>query len=176
VLVDVAGLEADAQQASSLSIIHCQMAEASRLAIETADFVVRVIDATDDRPPLTLPREHQLTVRTKTDLRRVTNDRSIAVSAAKASGLDELRAALDAMAFPQLPSEAGSTLALNARHLAEIAAARDALARARGVIQQGPEFTAFELRTALDHLGRILGTVSPDDVLGRIFSSFCIGK
>jgi tRNA modification GTPase len=35
---------------------------------------------------------------------------------------------------------------------------------------------ALELREALDALGGVLGNVSPDDVLGRIFSTFCIGK
>jgi tRNA modification GTPase len=38
------------------------------------------------------------------------------------------------------------------------------------------ELLAAELRAALDSLGRILGIVSPDDILGLIFSKFCIGK
>jgi tRNA modification GTPase len=38
------------------------------------------------------------------------------------------------------------------------------------------ELIALELRDALDSLGRVLGQITPDDVLGRIFSSFCIGK
>jgi tRNA modification GTPase len=39
-----------------------------------------------------------------------------------------------------------------------------------------PEFVAADLRRALDLLGQITGTISPDEVLGRIFSQFCIGK
>ncbi|MEI8196507.1 MAG: hypothetical protein WCI73_11410, partial [Phycisphaerae bacterium] len=39
-----------------------------------------------------------------------------------------------------------------------------------------PELLASDLRHALDVLGQITGTISPDDILGRIFSSFCIGK
>ncbi|WP_166820599.1 tRNA modification GTPase [Thalassoroseus pseudoceratinae] len=42
--------------------------------------------------------------------------------------------------------------------------------------QAGEELIALEIRTALDHLGRILGTVYTDDILDRIFSKFCIGK
>jgi tRNA modification GTPase len=38
------------------------------------------------------------------------------------------------------------------------------------------EFLAADLREALDALGQILGAVTADDLLGRIFSSFCIGK
>jgi tRNA modification GTPase len=44
-------------------------------------------------------------------------------------------------------------------------------------IQSGAaELIAAELRQALDSLGQVLGDVSPDDILGRIFSTFCIGK
>lgn len=38
------------------------------------------------------------------------------------------------------------------------------------------EFTALELREALTHLGEITGAVDTEDVLGAIFSSFCLGK
>jgi tRNA modification GTPase len=40
----------------------------------------------------------------------------------------------------------------------------------------GAELIALELREALDALGRVLGSVTPEDLLGRIFSTFCIGK
>ncbi|HVS72219.1 MAG TPA: GTPase [Phycisphaerae bacterium] len=39
-----------------------------------------------------------------------------------------------------------------------------------------PELLASHLRHALDLLGQITGTISPDEILGRIFSTFCIGK
>jgi tRNA modification GTPase len=39
-----------------------------------------------------------------------------------------------------------------------------------------PELAAIELRTALDTLGRIVGTTDTEDILGEIFSRFCIGK
>jgi len=39
-----------------------------------------------------------------------------------------------------------------------------------------PEILAFELRTALDQLGEMVGAVYTDDLLDRIFSRFCIGK
>jgi len=42
--------------------------------------------------------------------------------------------------------------------------------------QESPEFTALELREALTHLGEITGAVDTEDVLGAIFSSFCLGK
>jgi tRNA modification GTPase len=51
------------------------------------------------------------------------------------------------------------------------------LNRARSIARNGAaELIALELREALDALGRVLGQVTPDDVLGRVFASFCIGK
>jgi tRNA modification GTPase len=80
---------------------------------------------------------------------------------------------LDTLAFgaAERPS-----LALNARHLRAIDDARAALRRTSDSATVGPELIALELRESLDVLGTILGQVSPDDVLGHIFSTFCIGK
>ena len=68
----------------------------------------------------------------------------------------------------------GEGVALTARHVQTISRAMEAIERARQPTQ--PELLAAELRLALDELGQVLGQVTPDDVLGRIFSSFCIGK
>jgi len=51
-----------------------------------------------------------------------------------------------------------------------------ALERAVEAVELGAEVVAMELREALDALGGVLGKMSPDDLLGRIFSEFCIGK
>jgi tRNA modification GTPase len=86
-----------------------------------------------------------------------------------------LRERLDALAFGSERSSA--TLALNARHRAAITEAQEALSRAGDAVDDaGVEIVAMELREALDALGRILGEVSPDDVLARVFANFCIGK
>jgi tRNA modification GTPase len=65
-----------------------------------------------------------------------------------------------------------------ARCRESLAAAMASLENARAAAQSGggDEIVALELREALEHLGRILGTVYTDDVLDRIFSRFCIGK
>ena len=143
--------------------------------MESADFVIHVKDLTDERPELVLSREADLRVRTKCDLSsgNATNA-SMLVSAASGSGLDELKRRMSALAFRADRSEG---LALNARHLDAITDARTALARAKIAVTGGrDEFIAFDLRESLNALGRILGAVSTDDLLGRIFSAFCIGK
>ena len=69
-------------------------------------------------------------------------------------------------------------IAVNARH-------RDCLGRvcrhsekAAEALESGesPEFVAIDLREALDALGNIVGKVGSEELLGEIFSSFCIGK
>jgi tRNA modification GTPase len=50
----------------------------------------------------------------------------------------------------------------------------EALASVDGGVQ--PEFVAIDLRGAADALGEIVGVVTTDDILDRIFSEFCIGK
>ena len=111
-------------------------------------------------------------VYTKIDLAPATG--GIGVCALSGVNMDLLRVALDNLAFGAAP--AGMGLALNARHHGAIAEAREALARANHVARAGHELLALELRESLDSLGQVLGSISPDDVLGRIFSGFCIGK
>lgn len=111
-----------------------------------------------------------LVVHTKSDLERPAE--GLAVSAVTGEGLDLLRDRLDEMAFgTQTP---GATLALTARHLAALDDARQAIGRAGG--HREAELIALDLREALDALGSILGVIAPDELLGRIFATFCIGK
>lgn len=46
----------------------------------------------------------------------------------------------------------------------------------RNVHLRDPELLADHLRTALDHIAELVGRTSPDDILARVFSSFCVGK
>ena len=54
--------------------------------------------------------------------------------------------------------------------------AADSLQRSLKVMAAGEELAAEELRAAAQSLGRLLGRVDVDDVLGAIFAQFCIGK
>jgi tRNA modification GTPase len=70
------------------------------------------------------------------------------------------------------------SVAVNERHRRCLVAARDDLEQAKLSLQRGdaPELTAVELRSALAALGEITGAGDAEEVLDRIFSSFCIGK
>jgi tRNA modification GTPase len=172
-LIDVAGIDSDVKNP-----IEESMQEYARRAIETADRVVLVHDAADLREPIAVGRSFDLIVDSKSDLRGVgelTRPGRIAVSAVTGEGMAELRGALDRLVFGREGS--GVSLALNRRHVAAVEDARKAIDRAGECTQDNAaELIALELREALDALGGILGAVTPDDVLGRIFLSFCIGK
>jgi tRNA modification GTPase len=176
-LLDVAGIEAH----SAPGEIDRQMQKHAARAIETAEHVVLVHDATDANPPPSLIRQPDLVVRSKSDLgaHHEFQASQLLVSAKTGAGLDSLRVALDHLTFGGSENAIGAGLALNRRHVGGIDEARSALSRvaaACAATNAAAELIALELREALDALGRILGSVTPDDVLGRIFSSFCIGK
>lgn len=63
-----------------------------------------------------------------------------------------------------------------ARHRRLVEAARAALLRAIPALDLGPELTAEDVRAASDQVGRLTGRIDVEDLLGEIFSSFCIGK
>jgi tRNA modification GTPase len=173
-LIDAAGLD----DSTGDDVIARQMAAQAVRTLEAADHVVLVRDVTDFSPPLDLARPPDLIVHSKTDLAGPPSGAGgIGVSAAKGTNLDSLRDRLDELAFGSGAASPAPALALNVRHLGAIASARSALARAAEVSRSGgAEVIALELREALDALGQVLGQISPDEVLGRVFSSFCIGK
>lgn len=190
---DVAGLE---DHSPTPDVIAKSMSTHAHRAIETADVVVLLVDLTDPAPSLAPLRVPNLTVFTKSDLaggtavpsektgtHRVSSDQSssktrcvpVSISAKTGFGLDVLREMLNELAF-RVSSATSDHIAINTRHATALTNARKALDRSSQSIGKGDEIIAFELRTALDHLGSITGAVTPDEVLGRIFSRFCIGK
>jgi tRNA modification GTPase len=99
------------------------------------------------------------------------------LSARTGEGLDTLRARLLALAgWQSLPE---GTFIARARHVEALGRCGTHLARARALADQGDaalELLAEELRAAHDALAAITGAFSSDDLLGVIFSRFCMGK
>jgi tRNA modification GTPase len=189
-LIDVAGLDSPSPGtpgegrgagppfSNPNSQIEGEMQSRALRELESADLLVLVHDGSSAQPPLSLPRRPDLIVLSKSDLpQRAAISEGMAVSARTGERMEALRSKLDELAFGAPTSAPAASLALNGRHLQSIGAARDALSRTADLAKAGgAELIALELREALDELGRILGSVSPDDLLGRIFSTFCIGK
>jgi len=188
-VVDVAGLDG----ATSTNEIETQMQDRARTELERADGVILVRDCLDDDGDLELPLKTNLTVWTKADLlpaaisaltptpgtlgegrgEGLIRGPCVKVSTHTGSGMDQLRNALDDLAFGN-ERTATAELALTSRHISAIESALVSIQRCREL--HAAELVAAELRLALDFLGQVLGDVTPDDILGRVFATFCIGK
>lgn len=109
-------------------------------------------------------------------LTKTSHGTEIAISAREGTGLDSLRTHLKQVAGYQEKAE-GIFLARR-RHLDALANAREALTRAHNDLKTSntSELAAEEMRLAQKALSEITGEFTSDDLLGRIFSSFCLGK
>ena len=144
----------------------------------SADLVLWLNDATapPTEPPadLTGGAAELVPVRSKIDLAVVPTGAALSVSAKTGEGLPGLVAHLEERAREGL-SGGEPAIVTRARHRAELQAAAEALQRYR-CETGGPELKAEELRVAAHHLGRLTGRIDVEEVLGAIFSEFCIGK
>ena len=98
------------------------------------------------------------------------------VSASQRQGIDALKHLLTA-AY-QTNDQGHQLVVTNLRHFEALTAAHAALQAVRqGLSNNMPgDLVAVDARQALHHLGEITGAVHADDILGHIFSHFCIGK
>jgi tRNA modification GTPase len=76
------------------------------------------------------------------------------------------------------PLQESSVIVTNSRHYAALLEAKSSLEKSMETLKanQSGEFITVDLRAALDFLGEIGGVKTTDDILNRVFSSFCIGK
>ena len=147
-------------------------------ALESADLVLHVIDASTEEIPSAL-RENEILVANKSDLPcPALPPGAIAVSCTTGAGFDHLLDAMSEASGLRHLASGQSLAAINSRHQALLESARASLESAASLVQanEPPELAAIELRAALDFLGRIVGTTDTEDILGEIFSRFCIGK
>jgi tRNA modification GTPase len=181
-VIDTAGLR------ETEDLVEGEGVRRARGEIERAGLVLYVIDASEPPSREALARDLAelpagapvLQVWNKSDL--VTgavpegNGSLVRVSALTGAGLDELRERIKAQAGYEA-AEAG-TWSARARHLDALERATQRVERARTLLGQlnAYELVAEDLRQAQQALGEITGEVTSDELLGRIFASFCIGK
>lgn len=102
---------------------------------------------------------------------------ALALSTRTGAGLDALVARLQALALGQAGAAVEGEFSARARHVQALEDAREhATLAKRELDHESLALAAEELRLAHDALGEITGRISPDALLGRIFSTFCIGK
>ncbi|MBI4681683.1 MAG: tRNA uridine-5-carboxymethylaminomethyl(34) synthesis GTPase MnmE, partial [Nitrospirae bacterium] len=166
----------------------------SLMAMEDADLVLLVLDGSEelhntDRELIRKAKsKNTIIVINKSDLPQKISPAmvvgagfkpalTIRVSAKKETGLDELKNRITEMVLSG-SAEGSTEVVTSARH---VHALEKALASTNSFImavdkKTSPEFLSVELRDALDAIGDIIGITTPDEILNRIFSNFCIGK
>ena len=178
-LVDTAGLRAEAGG------VEREGMRRTLLEAERADLVLVVRDATlpaaESEIELPAGPARVVTVLNKSDLgvdSGWTGKTGVKISCTTSDGLDTLRSAIrDALDLGE--ADWGEhAVAINTRHRDCLRRATASLAAADILLSEGqaPELAAMELRESLEALGEIAGKVDAEEVLGAIFSRFCIGK
>ena len=183
-ITDTAGLRQTTDQIEAIGI------ERSWQSIAEADLILDIVDARKPISVLTqwhhraeLAGKEIIRVKNKSDLledkNRFLEDDSnqILVSAKTGEGIDSLKSLILAKAGRSVGDV--SPWLGRQRHVQALQEARTHLQQAiehAGFDDRVLDLVAEELRLAHDALGRITGHVSADDLLGHIFSSFCIGK
>ena len=178
---DTAGIRESTDQ------VEAEGVRRARATFLTADLVLLVIDSTQDAgPQLALRNEVPenipcIEVHNKFDL--ITTEskmdegkRKVWVSAKTGQGLDKLIHLVKHVVGATEDYE--GVFSARTRHLDALKRTRTHVSAGRQQLEQynAPEILAEELRLAQKSLGEITGEYLPDDLLGAIFSSFCIGK
>ncbi len=171
--VDTAGIRAANDVVETLGI------ERSYQAMADADVTLIVIDASEgitaeDKKLMDRVRGKHIVVGNKSDLGRVAE--AFAVSALTGEGIGELRKRLIETIAPHREMDGGFITSI--RHEQLLKESRDALDQARIAALNGipHEMLLLDLYAALAPIDGITGATTADDILNRIFSTFCIGK
>lgn len=183
-LIDTAGLR------DSPDAIEAEGIRRAREALKTADHALLLVDASESQSATTLEKQFDALqadlptgipftrVLNKTDL-AVTQTRisdALSISATERTGLTALRERIRQSAGLARSNE--GSFSARRRHIESLEKAFAAFSQGVHVLheQHAGELMAEELRLSQKALGEITGEISSDDLLGKIFGEFCIGK
>jgi len=179
-IIDTAGLR------ESDNAVELEGIRRAHIEIQKADKILLLIDASDPEPDSllkTLPQQISLTkiynkidlLGRKPEIIEKDGDTEIYLSIKKQLGMALLSQHLkQSVGFD---ATADNVFIARRRHIIAINKALEFVENALGQLRhQAGELVAEDLRQAQNNLSEITGTFTPDDLLGKIFSSFCIGK
>ncbi len=175
-IIDTAGLRESSDKVEQIGV------ERARKAIKEADHALCLIDVADSQTAHEVDEIIQghphTVVFNKVDLIEpdVLPEGALAISAKTGLGIDQLKQAIKDIAGYAQENE--TVFTARRRHLTALAEARDAVSRGLDQLKthNAGELLADELLQAQQSLNEITGEFSADDLLGEIFSGFCIGK
>jgi tRNA modification GTPase len=185
-LIDTAGIRETTETIEALGI------ERSQQKIEQAKIVLCLTDASDVANfketsswvaslKSLHPDKHILLIQNKADLTTSPNlnpQEALQISALTGTGISNLKEKLVKLVLGDFSIQ-DETIVSNARHHAALQLTAAALDRAQAGLdgQTTADFIAMDIREAMRQLGQITGQIDVDtDILGTIFSKFCIGK
>ncbi len=188
-LIDTAGIreglsDSDSDKIEAIGI------ERSKQKIQQAQLVLVLADATRSdvqevahwasEIQANNPDKHVLLVLNKTDVQQVAlteNVPFLSLSALTGAGISELSTWMVEQITKGVDIQQ-EVIVTNARHVEELQKTATALQAASEGLENGTtgDFIAMDIRQGMYHLGNITGDISTDDLLGNIFSKFCIGK
>ena len=182
-LIDTAGIRETADTVEAIGV------ERSRKAIEDADLVIFVCDASK---PLTaedeaimdlcIDRDNSVCLLNKTDLGCCIDPSDLSfmniirICAKTGEGIDQLADVVDTLFENQMPCD-GSILT-NARQFDAIRRAYEAMLRAMHGLGLGltPDAVLTDVEEAMEAMGEVTGATVREDITARIFERFCVGK
>jgi tRNA modification GTPase len=185
-IMDTAGIR------NSDEVIEQEGIRRSMQAIEQADFIIAMFDSSEplrkeDLDLIALIRsKNAVMVFSKADLPCVVSLENIMsegrqylhLSTVTGEGIDELKTVIFESNIPDWKEEREGVIVTNMRHKTALDSAAESLGRAAELLSRNEplELFSIEMRDALNRIGEITGVISSDDILNKIFSSFCIGK
>jgi tRNA modification GTPase len=175
-LIDTAGAR------ESSDVVETEGIRRTYQEVENADFVIHLVDASQPRSEQEFLGNRKGTLLlNKIDLGLHPNwleINGIRFSCKERIGLEYLNQAIWEHVMGGMGKMVDVRVAINARHQAALQGARLLLETAQRSLEEAksPEFVSIELRGALDAVGEVVGKLDTEDLLGKIFSEFCIGK
>lgn len=187
-LVDTAGIRETEDLVEKLGV------ERSRKAVEDADLIIMMFDAAqqindEDREIIRIIKDKKVIVLiNKSDLPPKINEKEIEeifpqapiirISVKEGKGLDELEETIAKMVYGGRVRPENQILVTNVRHIDALKRSIKSLRAGVDAINMGMpiDLISIDIRNALEQLGEITGDSVDDDIIDRIFSTFCVGK
>jgi len=182
-LTDTAGIR------HTNEVVEAEGIRRSKAAIDTADIILFVIDAAkkidaeEEELFECLPKEKTIAIWNKIDLSihavcQTPFTFELKISAKERIGLEKLKQTVHEIVWQKGAPAKDELLITNVRHKEALTQAMNDLSTLISGLEGGtsPEFLTADVRSALEALGRMIGTNITEEILSSIFSQFCIGK